>query len=63
MQGAMFKGDVRGKFFTQRVLGAWNSLLGKILEADTTVSFKGRLDKCMNGMGIEGYGPRKDRGF
>jgi len=57
------KGDVRGMFFTQRVVGAWNSLPGEVVEADTIVTFKGRLDKYMNRMGIEGYGLRKGRGF
>jgi len=60
---ARYKGDVRGKFFAQRVLGAWNSLPMEIVEEDTMVTFKGRLDKYMNSMGIEGYGLRKDRGF
>ena len=63
VQGARFKEDVRDKFFTQRVVGAWNLLPGEVMEADTIVSFKGCLDKYMNRMGIEGYGPRKDRGF
>ena len=49
--------------FLQRVASAWNSLPGELVEADTIVSFKGRQDKYMNGMGIEGYGPRKGRGF
>ena len=50
-------------FFTQRVVGAWNSLPGEVVEADTIVTFKGRLDKYMKRMGIEGYGPWKGRGF
>ena len=44
-------------------MGAWNSLPVKVVEADTIVTFKGRLDKSMNGMGTEGYGPWKGRGF
>ena len=44
------------------MVGAWNSLLGEVVEADTVVTFKG-LDKYMNRMGLEGYGPRKGRGF
>ena len=63
VRGARFKGDVRGRFFTERVVGAWNTLLGEAVEADTVVTFKGHLDKYMNRMGIEGYGPRKGRGF
>ena len=31
---------------------------GEVVKADT-----GRLDKYMNEIGIEGYGPRKGRGF
>jgi len=45
MQGARFKGDVRGE----------------VVEAGTIVTFKGRLDKHMDRMGIEGYGPRRER--
>ena len=63
VRGARFKGDVRGRCFTQRVVGAWNSLPGEVVEADMIVTFKGRLDKYMNRMGIEGYGPWKGRGF
>ena len=44
-------------------MGAWNSLPGEVVEVDMMVTFKGRLDKYMNKMGIEGYGPRKGRGF
>jgi len=40
-----------------------NPLPGKVVEADMVVSFKGRLDKYMNRMGIEGYSSRKGRGF
>ena len=50
---------MRQVLFTQRVVGAWNSLPGEVVEADTIVTFKGHLDKYMNRMGIEGYGPRE----
>ena len=46
-----------------RVVGAWNSLPGEVVEVDTVVTFKGRLDKYMNRMGVEGYGPRKVKGI
>jgi len=52
VRGARFKGDVRGKLFLHRVVGAWNSLPGEVVEADTIVTFKGWLDKYMNRMGI-----------
>ena len=45
------------------MVGAWNSLPGEVVEADTVVTFKGRLDKYMNRMRIEGYDLRKGRGF
>ena len=63
MRGARFKGDVQGRFFTQRVVGAWNLLPGEVVEADTIMTFKMCLDKYMNSIGIEGYGPRKGRRF
>ena len=45
------------------MVGAWNSLPGEVVEADTIVSFKGCPNKYMNRMGIEGYGPWKAGGF
>ena len=33
VRGPSFKRDVRGRFFTQRVVDAWNLLLGKVVEA------------------------------
>ena len=63
VRGARFKGDVRGKFFTRRVVGAWNLLPGEVVEVDAIVTFKGCLGNYMNRMGREGYGPRKGRGF
>ena len=63
VRGARFKEDVRGRFFTQMEVHAWNLLPGEVAEADMVVTFKGHLDKYMNRMGIEGYGPRKGRGF
>jgi len=45
------------------MVGAWNLLPVEVVEADTTVTFKRRLDKYMNRMGIEGYGLRKGRRF
>jgi len=48
---------------TKRVVGAWNPLPGEVVEADTIMTFKRHLDKYMNRMGIEEYGPWKGRGF
>ena len=44
-------------------MDTWNLLPGEVAEADTIVTFKGRLDKYMNRREIETYGPQKDRGF
>ena len=50
-------------FFTQRVVGVWNALLGVVVEADTIGAFKGVLNKHMNMQGIEEYGPREAEGI
>ena len=41
VRGGKFKGNVRGKFFTQRVVGVWNMLPGVVMEADTIGLFNG----------------------
>ena len=35
VRGAMFNTDMWGTYFTQRVVGAWNALPSKVVEADT----------------------------
>ena len=62
VRGARFKEDVRGMFFAQRVVGAGTHCGGRS-GSRYNPTFKGHLDKHMNRMGIEGYGPWKDRGF
>ena len=56
VHGEKFRGDVRGKFFTQRVVNAWNALPEQMVGASMIAAFKGQLDKYMNRMGMEGYG-------
>ena len=36
--------DVRGKFFSQRVVNCWNSLPATVVDAESVNSFKNRLD-------------------
>ena len=40
----------------ERIVGAWNSLPGEVVEAETTGTFKGHLYSYLNGMGTEAYG-------
>jgi len=63
VQGEDLKEMYEASFFTQRLVGAWNSLLVEVVEADTIVTFKGHLDNYMNRMEIDGYDPWKGRGF
>ena len=44
VRGVKFKGDVWGKFFMQRVVGAWNALPEVVMEAGTLATFKRHLD-------------------
>jgi len=57
--GEKFRGDVRGRFFTQRVVNVWKGLPREVVGAGMIVVFKEQLDKYMNRMGMEGYGLRK----
>ena len=38
------KKDCRRKFFTLRIINTWNSLPTSVVTADTTITFKNRLD-------------------
>ena len=53
--GSRYRGDVRGRFFTQRVVGPWNGLPATVVEADSIGPFKRLLDKYMELSKIEGY--------
>jgi len=48
VSGGRCRGDVRGRFFTQRVVGAWNGLPLVIVEAETLGAFKRLLDRYMD---------------
>ena len=63
VRGGKFKGDVRGKFFMQRMVGVWNVLPEDVVEAGTLETFKRHLVGYINREGIKGYGSRKGRRF
>ena len=45
VNGGRYRGDVRGRFFTQRVVGAWNAQTVEVVEAETLGAFKRLLDR------------------
>jgi len=61
VRGRKFKRDGRSRFFTQRVVNVWNVLPDKVVEADSRTMFKRHLDRYMNRLGIEGYGPHRGK--
>ncbi|PLS49478.1 hypothetical protein CYV29_15670, partial [Carnobacterium maltaromaticum] len=61
VKGEKFRGDMRGKFFTQRVVGAWNALPAEVVDAGTIASFKMYLDRYMNGQEEKRYRTLENR--
>ena len=49
----LFKSHSKLNFFTQRVIGSWNSLPGEIVTANSVGVFKAKLDKYWL---LKGYG-------
>jgi len=49
---------MRGNFFSQRVVGLWNSLPQRALEARSLSVFKTEIDKFLIARGIKGYRER-----
>jgi len=47
VHGGRYRRDVRGRFFTQKVVGAWNALSAVVVESDTRGTFKRLLDRHM----------------
>ena len=40
--------DVRGRLFTQRVVGEWNALPAEVVESESLGTFKRLLDRYMD---------------
>jgi len=47
IHGGRYRRDVRGRFFTQRVVAAWNALPAVIVESDTLGTTTQLLDRHM----------------
>ena len=56
IEGQRFRGNMRGNFFTQRVVAVWNGLPVEVVEAGSILLFKSKLDRYMDRRGLEGYG-------
>lgn len=57
VRGVTFEGDVWGKlFFTGRVVGAWNTLPGVVVDTDVLFC------RHINMQGLEGYALHAGRG-
>jgi len=56
VSGGRYRGDVRGRFFTQRVVGAWNALPAMVVESATLGAFKRLLDRHMEDSRMKGVG-------
>ena len=57
MKGEKFKGNIRGGFFTQRVVGVWNELPDEVVNAGSLLTLTKNLDRSMDEWCMEGYGP------
>ena len=52
LRGNRYRTEVRGMFFTQRVVRPWNALPASVVNSPTLWAFKRLLDKYMDDNGI-----------
>ena len=50
MKEGRFRLDVRGKFFTKRVVRCWNRLSRQVVDALSLEVFKARLDGALSNL-------------
>ena len=55
VSGSRYRGDVRGRFFTQRVVREWNALPAMVVDSATLGTFKRLLDRHMEDRQMKGY--------
>ena len=52
LRGGSYRTDVRGRFFTQRVVRDWNALPAAVVDAPSLGAFKRSVDRFMDEKGL-----------